>query len=261
MRVNTLETLSDYVDEQGNRIESPTAHGRNISVTFSGKNNKIIVHPQANIGRLKVTFDGDNGTLRIGHHADTGWLQANIRIGEDSTVEFGNNVSTTAICVISAVEGTTVTFGNDVMIASGNQFRADDSHPIFDVKTGVRVNPSKDIIIGNHVWFAFESCALGGAVVGDGSVIGFRSVVTGEIPSNAVAVGAPAKVVRRSIAWERPHLSLTEPPYKTDATTVEKSPFWNFSPPVIVDTSPSRKLPLVERAFLKLGYQKITPTK
>jgi hypothetical protein len=49
---------------------------------------------------------------------------------------------------MSATEGTTIVIGDDVMFASHNQVRADDAHPIFDVRTGQRVNVSKSIEIG-----------------------------------------------------------------------------------------------------------------
>lgn len=84
-------------------------------------------------------------------------------------------------------------------------------------------------MIGDHVWFADQAVALGGARVGDGSVIGFRSIVTSRIPNNCIAVGSPAKVVRKNIAWERPHLSKVKPYYKPDASTVKKSKFWNLT--------------------------------
>lgn len=78
------------------------------------------------------------------------------------------------------------------------------------------------------MWFGAQAVALAGADVGDGSVIGFRSIVNKKIPNNCIAVGSPAKVVRRNIAWERPHLSFVAPPYKPEASTVTKSEeFWN----------------------------------
>lgn len=170
-----------------------------------------------------------------------------IRIGQDATVKLGADVTTTERSIVSAVEGANVTFGNDVMIASGNHFRADDSHPIFDIYSQKRVNPVKDITIGSHVWFGDQAVALAGAVVGDGSVIGFRSIVTNTIPNNCVAVGSPAKVVRKNIAWERPHLSYVAPPYKPDASTVEKSEeYWNPT------QEPARSLSPTDRFALNL---------
>ena len=53
------------------------------------------------------------------------------------------------------------------------------------------------------------------------------SVVTGPIPNNCVAVGTPARVVRRDVAWERPHLSMAQPPYKPDGDSVPRSAYWN----------------------------------
>ncbi|WP_417372731.1 acyltransferase [Glutamicibacter protophormiae] len=225
-----LTVLSRYADNDGNTIEYSKTIDKNISIDFKGKNNRVMVADGARISKLIVTFDCDNGTLVIGSNTKVGGFMMSIRVGQDSTVIIGDNVSTTNTCVVSAVEGSKVTFGNDVMIATNNQFRADDGHPIFDVHTGKRVNPAGDISIGNHVWFAVNASALGGSKVGDGSVIGFGSLVTGEIPNNCIAAGSPARVIRKDIAWERPHLSLVKPYYKPDSSTVETSDeFWNVT--------------------------------
>lgn len=222
-----VRSLLAYEDDRGNKIISKGHAGANVAISFTGANNTIYVPANAKIGKLIVAFDGNNAHLELGNNTRVGPLKAIIRLGEDSRVYFGDNVSTTEQCVISAVEGSMVSFGNDVMIASNNEFRADDGHPIFDIETELRVNPARDIIIGDHVWFARGACALGGAHVGDGTVIGFGSLVTGVIPNNVVAVGQPARVVRENIAWERPHLSLTKPPYKPNASSITKSPYWN----------------------------------
>ncbi len=51
--------------------------------------------------------------------------------------------------------------------------------------------------IGDNVWLGDGVAVLAGADIGDGCVIGANSVVTGPIPPRTVAVGAPARVVRR----------------------------------------------------------------
>lgn len=224
-----LTALSNYSDDQGNVIESPTTFDNNIVVSIRGKNNRIIIDKNARIAQINIMLDCDNGTLIVGSNSVNGF-RMNIRIGQDSTVKIGADVTTTATCFVSAVEGATVTFGDDVMIASGNQFRSDDAHPIFDVRTGKRTNPARDITIGNHVWFADQSVVMAGAVIGDGSVIGYRSLVTSrKIPNNCVAAGSPARVVRKHIAWERPHLSASAPTYKPDSNTVEVSDYWHMT--------------------------------
>lgn len=104
-----------------------------------------------------------------------------------------------------------MTIGDDCMFATGNEIRTDDAHAIYDMETGERLNHSRSITIGNHVWLAFQSVVLGGSSIGDGSVIGYRALVKGEVPPNSVAVGSPARVVRSGIIWKRPHLSMHPP--------------------------------------------------
>ena len=107
--------------------------------------------------------------------------------------------------------GDEITIGDDVMFASDVQVRCDDGHPIFDVPTGLRVNVSRSITIGAHVWLGLRSAVLGGVSIGAGTVVGLGSIVTKDLPNNVIAVGTPAKIVRRDIAWERPHLTLPRP--------------------------------------------------
>jgi virginiamycin A acetyltransferase len=57
--------------------------------------------------------------------------------------------------------------------------------------------PRGDIVVGNDVWFGMESLVLPGVRVGHGAIIGARAVVASDVPDYAVAVGNPARVVRR----------------------------------------------------------------
>lgn len=225
--MKVLDGLRPYEDDDANVVQydGPSGNGV-VQIRFRGANNRVEIAPDANLGRLSLVFDCDNGLVSIAGSSGVPKFSASIRVGQDSSVAIGRNVSTTNQCVISATEGSSVVLGEDIMMASQNRLRADDGHPIFDVHTGQRVNPSRPITVGNHVWLAVGAVLLGGADVGDGSVIGTQSLVTGRIPNNCIAVGSPARVVRRDIAWERPHLSLVKPYYKPDASTVVRSPYW-----------------------------------
>ncbi len=59
-----------------------------------------------------------------------------------------------------------------------------------------------DIIIGNDVWLGYESVVLAGVTIGDGAIIGARSVVTKDVPSYTIVGGVPAKIIRRRFAEE-----------------------------------------------------------
>ena len=56
---------------------------------------------------------------------------------------------------------------------------------------------AKPIHIGNNVWIGFEACVLPGVTVGDGSVIGARSVVIEDVPHYTIVAGNPARPVRQ----------------------------------------------------------------
>lgn len=226
-----ITTLQNYSDENGNVIEYDGCVKSGVNITFRGKFNKLIVSSGASITDMLVTFDCDNGVLKFGDSS----AKVNVRVGQDSSVFIGDGVTTTARCVLSAAEGTTLRIGDDCMISSNDIIRTDDAHPIFDVRTGKRANPCKSVEIGNHVWIGQNVAVLGGAKIGDGSVIGIGSVVKGRIPNNCIAVGSPARVVRKHIAWERPHLTLNKPFFKPDGESVKKSAYWNET---VVDEPP-----------------------
>ena len=54
-----------------------------------------------------------------------------------------------------------------------------------------------DTVVGNDVWIGREARIMPGVTIGDGAVIGAHSVVASDIPAYAIAVGNPARVVRR----------------------------------------------------------------
>lgn len=225
-----LTKLEPYQDENGNSIEyDGPVITKNVKIEIRGHGNRLVVRSPARIDRLTVLFDCNNGVVEVDENTykSGSYLRLNLRVGEDSTIRIGKNVTMTGSCFMTAAEGTSITVGDDCMIATANEIRTHDGHPIFELSTGERANKSRSIEVGNHVWLAKEATLLGGSKVGDGSVIGFRAVVTGTIPNNCVAVGLPAKVTKRDIAWERPNLTLTKPYYKPDSSTVSKTRFWN----------------------------------
>ena len=54
-----------------------------------------------------------------------------------------------------------------------------------------------EVVIGNNVWIGDKVTILGSVTIGDNVIIGANSVVTHDIPSNCMAAGIPAKVLRR----------------------------------------------------------------
>jgi len=54
-----------------------------------------------------------------------------------------------------------------------------------------------DTVVGNDVWIGTEAMILPGVTIGDGAIIGARAVVGTDVPAYGIAVGNPARTIRR----------------------------------------------------------------
>jgi len=141
----------------------------------------------------------------------------NFQLGDNSTVEEFSTVnngvgdviigSNTIIGIGNVVIGPVV-IGDNVMLAQ-NIVISGLNHGYEDIN----VSPSKQkvvtkpISIANDVWIGANSVITAGVTIGKHVVIGAGSVVTKSIPDYSVAVGNPAKIVKKynfeSNTWEK----------------------------------------------------------
>lgn len=60
--------------------------------------------------------------------------------------------------------------------------------------------PTQPILIQDNVWIGFDACILPGVTIGEGAIVGARSVVVQNVPPYTVVAGNPARVVRQLVA-------------------------------------------------------------
>ncbi len=149
-----------------------------------------------------------NSELRIGSFGDIE-DEGIIYIGKNAVFKIGTNFSIQRRYDITLNNFTNIVIGNDCMFSYEVIMRSNDGHTIFDIDTGKNINSLKyisrgrKIVIGNHVWIGTRVLILYGTGIGDGSIVGANSLVKKSIPNNCIAVGIPAKVIRKNIAWCR----------------------------------------------------------
>lgn len=115
----------------------------------------------------------------------------------------GNNIQMNDfvhICALDSVEiGDGCLFASHIYISDNSHGRMDggnnDSSP--EVQPDHREYVTAPVKIGKNVWLGEGCIILPGVTIGDGAVIGAHSVVSKNIPSASVAVGAPAKVIKQ----------------------------------------------------------------
>ena len=89
-----------------------------------------------------------------------------------------------------------ITIGDNVHITEKCKFINHDGGTLIFRDKVPDLEITKPIIIGNNVYIGEETMILPGVHIGDNCVIGARSVVTRDIPSNSVAAGVPARVIK-----------------------------------------------------------------
>ena len=89
-----------------------------------------------------------------------------------------------------------IEIGSGVMVAPNCAFYSYDHGFAADEPIRLQALRSKGpIVVGDEAWIGYGSIVLSGVTIGSGAVIGAGSIVMQDIPENAIAVGAPAKVV------------------------------------------------------------------
>jgi acetyltransferase-like isoleucine patch superfamily enzyme len=101
-----------------------------------------------------------------------------------------------------------VSVGRECILAD-RVMRIDFDHGVVEVDRPIRQQGiyKRDVHVGHNVWMGYGACVLRGVRIGDNSIVGTSSVVTREVPQNAVVAGVPARVIRmreepRSMRWE-----------------------------------------------------------
>ena len=126
----------------------------------------------------------------------------------EGRVEIGAKTVMGQECTISAYQR--VRIGEQCVIADRAMF-IDFDHGVVEVERPIRLQGiyKRDVEVGSNVWIGYGACILRGVSVGDNAIVGTNSVVTKDVPANAVVAGIPARIIRMrdapvQLRWPNP---------------------------------------------------------
>jgi acetyltransferase-like isoleucine patch superfamily enzyme len=148
-----------------------------------------------------LAFIGPKVVLQIGKRAEIrlgrwSWIGHGTKIRcHEGVVEIGAKTVLGQECTISAYQH--VSIGRECVIAD-RVMLIDFDHGVVEVDRPIRLQGiyKRDVRVGNNVWIGYGACILRGVTVGDNAIVGANSVVSKDVPANAVAAGAPVRVLR-----------------------------------------------------------------
>lgn len=116
---------------------------------------------------------------------DSGDRVGEIQIGDYVLISPGNQI----------IASEKITIGSNTMIASGCYISDSDWHDTYD--RTAELEKHAPVVLEENVWLGSHVIVGKGVTIGENSIIGAGSVVVSDIPSNVIAAGNPAKVVKQ----------------------------------------------------------------
>ena len=172
---------------------------------------KIVVPEKVNTAMIKIGF-GDvghydrkrsrsiwqvSGTVAFGGKASIGHgsklsVRGNLTLGAD----FNMTAESTIVCAHQ------ISFGNDCLLSWDILIMDTDEHPIIN-QNGIRTNPDKPILVGNHVWIGCKCTLLKGTEIPNNTVVAAGTLLTSAFSGeNQVIGGNPPAVLKSDVRWE-----------------------------------------------------------
>ncbi len=201
-----MQTLNDfkngeYIENNKIYVNPDKSVLKNSKVNFKGENNILFVEDGVTLENSTISFSGNNSVVYLSSNNKVYYLS--IDVYQSSAVFFGRNSYFNGVVHAIASERQNIIVGNDCLFSFGIWIRTADPHLVYSVETHKRLNYSKSVFIGDHVWIGQNALVLKGCCFGSGSILGGGAVASNkQVPSNTSFAGNPAKLVGRSVFYD-----------------------------------------------------------
>lgn len=161
-------------------------YNSSVSLTYGSKKEDVVIGDKCRLHGVSLSSQS-GGQIIIGDR---------VRFGEGTWIQASNFIQ---------IGNYTVT-ANGVTICDNNNHPVDPYDRLIMCKSPYdsdsrtwKYSDSAPVIIGENVWIGANVRVCKGVTIGNNSVIAACSVVTKDVPDNAIAAGNPAKIVKTDI--------------------------------------------------------------
>jgi acetyltransferase-like isoleucine patch superfamily enzyme len=173
---------------------------RGLLLSYAGSRNLVRLH--AGVPNGSMHFVGSNARCEMAEAE----LSVTMELWFYDGAKFSLGRRTSAFGVFAAIyNNTSLSIGDECLFSDQISIWTSDHHSIIDLETGEQINHPADIKIGNRVWISQGAHILKGVEIGDGSIVGAKSVVNCSIPRTELWAGVPAKPLKKNVSWVGSH--------------------------------------------------------
>lgn len=185
---------------KGCKVTVGTAIIKGLKIVNRGRDNAVVIGDGVRIRDCEIVIAGDHNTIHIHDNVLLNQVAMHMEDAHNA-IAIGSHTKLCGTTQLAAIEGTKITIGEDCLFSSELHFRTGDSHSILNLD-GERINPSKDIVIEDHVWVGAKVTCLKGTRVAKNSIVAATSTVSKEFTEeNVIIGGVPGKVIKTGVNW------------------------------------------------------------
>lgn len=192
MRVPVPQSVADYVRYPMPRVvlraRVTRPYWRRRCHSFGARS--ILHRPASVLGAHKIDIGEDTLILGGCHLA----VETHAWDRPGAVLTIGDRVGIRPYCMVSASDS--IVIEDDVIVGAFTSI-IDSDHTFAEGRPNVMHNSlaTAPIRIGRGTWLAERVAVLRGSSIGRCCIVGANSVVRGELPDYAIAVGSPARIV------------------------------------------------------------------